>query len=293
LPMTSTPASVLTHMALMTGSIASRVEARRGRECLEWGLRRRVSYVVQMTWNASAEVFWLRICQSGAGGVVSGDHRHPSAKYAGWGESLTALRPLLLHDTRVDMAVDLPDDPIYLLQQIAGGDRDAFRRFYDRYATLAFTFALRLLGSQSDAEDLVQEIFLQVWRQAQAYSRERGTPEAWLITMTRSRAIDKLRSIRRRGMAILTPNEPSGVESVAQAERPTQAPEVKLTVEGVLGKLPEAQRLVLELAYFDGLTQTEIAARLGEPLGTVKSRMRAGLERLRGFLGAETTGKSI
>jgi RNA polymerase sigma-70 factor, ECF subfamily len=94
-------------------------------------------------------------------------------------------------------------------------------------------------------------------------------------------------------MTILTPNEPSGVESVAQAERPTQAPEVKLTVEGVLGKLPEAQRLVLELAYFDGLTQTEIAARLGEPLGTVKSRMRAGLERLRGFLGAETTGKSI
>lgn len=100
------------------------------------------------------------------------------------------------------MAADLLDDPIYLLRQIAGGDRDAFRRLYDRYATLAFTFALRLLGSQSDAEDLLQEVFLQVWRQAQTYSPERGSPEAWLITITRSRAIDKLRSIRRRDMTI-------------------------------------------------------------------------------------------
>jgi RNA polymerase sigma-70 factor, ECF subfamily len=191
------------------------------------------------------------------------------------------------------MAADLPDDPIYLLQRIAGGDRDAFRRFYDRYATLAFTFALRLLGSPSDAEDLVQEIFLQIWRQAQSYSPERGSPEAWLITITRSRAIDKLRSSHRGGMAIVTPDEQSQVERAASAERPTRATEVKLTVQSVLAKLPEAQRLVLELAYFDGLTQTEIAARLGEPLGTVKTRIRAGLERLRGFLGAESTGRSI
>jgi RNA polymerase sigma-70 factor (ECF subfamily) len=191
------------------------------------------------------------------------------------------------------MAAELPDDSIYLLQQIAGGDRDAFGRFYDRYATLAFTFALRLLGSQSDAADLVQEIFLQVWRQAQAYTPERGSPEAWLITMTRSRAIDKLRSRRRREMNVLTPDDPSRVERVAQVGRPTEASEAKLTVQGSLAKLPEAQRLVLELAYFDGLTQSEIAARLGEPLGTVKTRMRAGLERLREVLGAETTGRSV
>jgi RNA polymerase sigma-70 factor, ECF subfamily len=191
------------------------------------------------------------------------------------------------------MAADLPDNPILLLQQIASRDRDAFRRFYDRYATLAFTFALRLLGSRSDAEDLLQEVFLQVWRQALSYSAERGSPEAWLITITRSRAIDKLRSLRRRDMVTSSPDESSRGTGGAQMEHPTQVSEAKLTVQGFLARLPEAQRLVLELAYFDGLTQSEIAARVGEPLGTVKTRMRAGLERLRGFLGAESTGRSI
>jgi RNA polymerase sigma-70 factor (ECF subfamily) len=191
------------------------------------------------------------------------------------------------------MAADLPDDPMHLLQQIAGGDREAFRRFYDRYATLAFTFALRLLGARSDAEDLLQEVFLQVWRQAQSYSPERGSPEAWLITITRSRAIDKLRSLRRRGMSSVSVDESSRGEVGVVVAPASQASEAKLTVQGVMARLPDTQRLVLELAYFDGLTQSEIAARLGEPLGTVKTRMRAGLERLRGFLGAETTGRSV
>jgi RNA polymerase sigma-70 factor (ECF subfamily) len=191
------------------------------------------------------------------------------------------------------MATDLPDNPISLLQQIASGDGDAFRRFYDRYASLAFTFALRLLGARSDAEDLVQEVFLQVWRQAQSYSPERGSPEAWLITMTRSRAIDKLRSMRRRDMSPLSPDEPARMEGGAQVAPPTEASEAKLMLQGVLARLPETHRMVLELAYFDGLTQSEIAARIREPLGTVKTRMRAGLERLRGFLGAEATGRSI
>ena len=184
------------------------------------------------------------------------------------------------------MAADLLDNPIALLRQMASGDADAFGRFYERYASLVFTFALRLLGARSDAEDLLQEVFLQVWRQAQSYSPERGSPEAWLITMTRSRAIDKLRSIRRRDISPLSPDQPPRLEGGTPVVPPTQASEAKLTVQGVLTKLPEAQRTVLELAYFDGLTQSEIAARLGEPLGTVKTRIRAGLERLRGFLGA-------
>jgi len=184
------------------------------------------------------------------------------------------------------MAADLLDNPIALLQQIARGDGEAFSRFYDRYASLAFTFALRLLGTRSDAEDLLQEVFLQVWRQAQSYRPERGSPEAWLITMTRSRAIDKLRSTRRRDVSPLSPDEPARLEGRTQGEPPGQALEAKLVVQGILSKLPETQRTVLELAYFAGLTQSEIAARLREPLGTVKTRMRAGLERLRGFLGA-------
>jgi RNA polymerase sigma-70 factor (ECF subfamily) len=183
------------------------------------------------------------------------------------------------------MAADLPDNPIALLQHIASGDGEAFGRFYNRYATLIFTLALRLLGSHSDAEDLLQEVFLQVWRQPQSYSPERGSPEAWLITMTRSRAIDKLRSMRRRDVSPLPPDQPPGPAGGTPVEPPTQASEAKLTVQGVLSKLSEAQRIVLELAYFDGLTQSEIAARLGEPLGTVKTRIRAGLERLREFLG--------
>jgi RNA polymerase sigma-70 factor, ECF subfamily len=184
------------------------------------------------------------------------------------------------------MAADLLDNPVALLRQMVSGDGEAFRRFYDRYASLVYTFAFRLLGSRSDAEDLLQEVFLQVWRQAQSYSPERGSPEAWLITMTRSRAIDKLRSLRRRDISPLSPDQPPRLEGGTAVEPPTQASEARLTVQGVLTKLPEAQRTVLELAYFDGLTQSEIAARLGEPLGTVKTRIRAGLERLRGFLGA-------
>jgi RNA polymerase sigma-70 factor (ECF subfamily) len=186
----------------------------------------------------------------------------------------------------MDMAADPLDDPSALLQQIAGGDSEAFSRFYERYAALVFTFAIRLLGSRSDAEDLLQEVLLQVWRQAQSYRPERGSPEAWLITMTRSRAIDKLRSTRRRDLSPVSPEESVRLEGGVQVEPPSQASEAKLTLAGVLIKLPEAQRTVLELAYFDGLTQTEIAARLREPLGTVKTRMRTGLERLRGFLGA-------
>lgn len=181
------------------------------------------------------------------------------------------------------------DDPVRLIQQISRGDRQAFGRFYDRYAPLVFAFAMRLLRARSDAEDLLQEVFLQVWRQAESYSQERGSPEAWLMTITRSRGVDKLRSIRRRDRSFV-PLEPSGGEGGGKVESGAGQSEARLTLHGALGGLPEAERRVLELAYFDGLTQSEIAARLGEPLGTVKTRMRSGLERLRGLLKTKTGG---
>jgi RNA polymerase sigma-70 factor (ECF subfamily) len=190
------------------------------------------------------------------------------------------------------MGAEPSDNPIHLLRRIANGDREAFGQFYDRYASLVFTFALRLLQRASDAEDLLQDVFLQVWRQASSYSQERGSPEAWLMVMTRSRAIDKLRSLRRREQRAVSSEEVGAVGEGGTVGSGAAASEARLTVRGALARLPEAQRIVLELAYFDGLTQSEIAARLGEPLGTVKTRMRTGLERLRELLGEKNVGVS-
>jgi RNA polymerase sigma-70 factor (ECF subfamily) len=140
---------------------------------------------------------------------------------------------------------------------------------------------------RSDAQDLLQEVLLQVWRQAGSYSQDRGSPEAWLLTITRSRAIDRLRSMRRREGGVLPTGGSSAPEERGKLEGQMAPSDARLTLHGALGRMSEAQRTVLELAYFDGLTQSEIAARLGEPLGTVKTRIRAGLQRLRELTGAQ------
>jgi RNA polymerase sigma-70 factor (ECF subfamily) len=179
-----------------------------------------------------------------------------------------------------------PDVSVRLLGEIARGDRDAFGRFYDLHAALVHTFALRVLRERGEAEEVVQDVFVQVWRQADTYSADRGTPEAWLLTMTRSRGIDKLRSRRRRDEMVRPAENPDRMPEPAAAESVAGPAEARATLGGALADLPANQRSVLELAYFDGLTQSEIAARLGEPLGTVKTRMRSGLERLRSALAA-------
>ncbi|MGH7371750.1 MAG: sigma-70 family RNA polymerase sigma factor, partial [Candidatus Methylomirabilales bacterium] len=165
--------------------------------------------------------------------------------------------------------------------------REAFEHFYDRYASLVYTLALRILRVRSDAQDLLQEVLLQVWRQAGSYSPERGSPEAWLLTITRSRAIDKHRSVRRIERGLPATGDPSRLEGGGKVESGIAPSDARLTLHGALEKMPDAQRTVLELAYFDGLTQSEIAARLGEPLGTVKTRIRASLQRLREIIGAK------
>ena len=175
----------------------------------------------------------------------------------------------------------------YLIQQVAKQDREAFSQLYDRCSSLVFTLAMRMLRVRPDAEDVLQEVFVQVWRQAASYSVERGSPEAWIINIARSRAIDKIRSIRRMEKSFVLTGDPARAESSANVESSTAESEVRLTINSALVNLPEAQRKVLELAYFDGLTQTEIAQRLAEPLGTVKTRMRSGIQRLRDILGAQ------
>lgn len=177
-----------------------------------------------------------------------------------------------------------PASTIQLIQQVAKQDRDAFSQLYDHFSSLVFTLAMRMLKVRSDAEDLLQEVFVQIWRQAGSYRQERGSPEAWIINIARSRAIDKIRSIRRMERSFVLTDDPAGAESNVSTESSAADSEARMTMNSALANLPETQRRVLELAYFDGLTQSEIAARLAEPLGTVKTRMRSGIQRLREIL---------
>jgi RNA polymerase sigma-70 factor (ECF subfamily) len=175
-----------------------------------------------------------------------------------------------------------------LITRIAAGDRDAFSRFYDLLAPTAFGLIRRVLRDPEAAAEVLQEVFWQVWREAPQYDPARGSPEAWLVMRARTRAIDRLRSIRRRDRTFVAPVDESVARSSDEpAENPAVVAEDRRLVQTALAQLPEPQRRVIELAFFDGLTQSEIATRLGEPLGTVKTRARLGLERLRSALRGE------
>jgi RNA polymerase sigma-70 factor (ECF subfamily) len=163
-----------------------------------------------------------------------------------------------------------------LIRRIASGDHQALGQFYDRYAGLVNGLALRILRDTSDAEDVVQEVFVQAWRQADRFDPARGTPEAWISTLARTRALDRLRRrVSRR-------EEPA---EVAPGTTATPRNVEVLAVRAALSGLSQNQRTALELAYFEGLTQSEIAQRLGEPLGTIKTRIRTAMMRLRETLG--------
>jgi RNA polymerase sigma-70 factor (ECF subfamily) len=181
-----------------------------------------------------------------------------------------------------------PDDAGQLITRIARGDQEAFGRLYDAFAPMAFRLIRRVLRDPAPAEEVLQEVFWQVWQDAAQYDPQRGTAAAWLLMRAKARAIDRLRSIRRRARTFVMPvDEGKAGTEPAGAEDPAVAAEGRGMVRGALARLPEAQRRVIELAFFEGLTQSEIAARLGEPLGTVKTRARLGLERLRGALHPE------
>jgi RNA polymerase sigma-70 factor (ECF subfamily) len=170
---------------------------------------------------------------------------------------------------------------VHLIQQVANRDREAFSQLYDRFSTLVFTLAMRMLKARSDAEDLLQEVFVQVWREAQNYRAEHGSPEAWIIDIARGRAIDKIRSIPRKERSFVPTDDSARTGSGENVKSSVAESEVRTAKNRALASLPQAQRKVMELAYLDGLTQTEIAERLSEPLVIVKTKMRSGIQRLR------------
>lgn len=173
---------------------------------------------------------------------------------------------------------------VSILQAIARRDETALAQLYDRYRVILFGLLLRILHNREEAEDVLQEVFLQVWRRAADFDENRGRPFTWLVTLARSRAIDRLRSLAARDrVALAGAREPS--EEVSDAVDDALKSEQKSVVTTALAQLPEEQQQPLLLAYYDGLTQSEIAKKLNAPLGTVKTRMRAGLKKLREQLG--------
>jgi RNA polymerase sigma-70 factor (ECF subfamily) len=174
-----------------------------------------------------------------------------------------------------------------LLRRMAGGDRDALGEIYDRFSRPLYSMAFHILRDGTEAQDIVHDAFIALWEKAKAFEPARGTAFSWAATLTRNRAIDRLRTRRRRASLLeATPpaelgyGELSGAQADAEASRGDEA----RIVRAAMASLPPEQQRAVELAFFSGLTQQEIATRLREPLGTVKARIRRGLLKLRDTL---------
>lgn len=175
-----------------------------------------------------------------------------------------------------------------LVQRIAAGDASALEALYDKYVRQCFGLALRLVGEPGLAEEVVQEVFTKLWSSPNSYSAQRGAFVSWLLSLVHHRCIDELRRRSRTEVALDTDDPLSALNTTADPQ-PDPSDQVWLmeqqrVVRKALMELQANQRQVLELAYFGGLSQSQIAAKLGQPLGTVKTRMRMGLQNLRVML---------
>jgi RNA polymerase sigma-70 factor, ECF subfamily len=188
-------------------------------------------------------------------------------------------------------AIDMTTDADrLLLDRMAGGDHQAFAELYDRHARPVFSLALRIVRDQRDAEEVVQDVFAQAWRQSGRYSASRGSVIAWLMTLARSRALDRLRGRRARPDASADSDPIVAIpDSAAPADEQLSASARAGRVRAAVEALPLVERLAIELAFFEGLTHTEVADRLEQPLGTVKTRIRQGLLKLRDQLSGGAT----
>lgn len=205
--------------------------------------------------------------------VSDGEHREGP---------VAGLPPILLAGPRDHDAAEQAAD-LVRLGRVAGGDQDAFGELYDRHSAAVLGLLVRLLGDRTEAEEVLQETFLQAWRQALRFRAELATVRGWLLMVARSRALDRRRANRSRlvredVVAAETPQSIDDVESQALSGS------TRSQVRRALASLPSEQRQALELAFFAGLTHVEVAARLGQPLGTVKSRILLGMQKLRKLL---------
>jgi RNA polymerase sigma-70 factor, ECF subfamily len=166
-----------------------------------------------------------------------------------------------------------------LIAALASSDLAALAALYDRYGRLAYSLAYRILGEAEGAEDVVQDAFLSAWRGAHSYRRERGNPRAWLLSIVHHRAVDILRrkTTFRPAPLEVAEMQPGDEDTAASAERNVE----HKTVRDALQAPPPAQRQTIELAYFGGYTHVELSELMGVPLGTVKGRMRIGLQKMR------------
>ncbi len=185
-------------------------------------------------------------------------------------------------------------DDLSLVSAMAGGDESAASVLYDRHSAVMYGLALRMVGEAADAEEVVLDAFAQAWRDAARYDLTRGTVVGWLTTITRTRALDLIRARGRR--ARMTESAGTQLDEPAAMGEGFRSPDAgideadrALAVASALNELPMAQRRAIELAFFEGLTHPEVAERLREPLGTVKTRIRLGMHKLRDMLSGLAT----
>jgi RNA polymerase sigma-70 factor (ECF subfamily) len=174
-------------------------------------------------------------------------------------------------------------DELRLVERLRAQDQTALDMLYERYSKVVYAIALRIIGQTAEAEDVVVDSFWQVWQQAASYDASRGQLRTWIVTIARSRALDRLRALRRSPLADAEEVDVAGRE-IAADDDPEQAAwlsQQSAIVRTALASLPREQREALELAYYHGLSQSEVAERLGEPLGTIKTRIRLGMMKLR------------
>ena len=184
------------------------------------------------------------------------------------------------------MLQTLEESQAQLLRRIAAQDRDALAEFYDQTARPLFSIAFRMLGNTEETEEVIQDVFVQIWTKAPTFDVTIGLPFHWALGITRNRCIDRLRARQRRARVIVDLDAEQNLESFFQcAPSETSLPETELAVvRTAVRSLPPDQQQAIELAFFKGLTHPEIAELLNEPLGTIKARIRRGMVKLRDSL---------